>query len=57
MMEHSKMKSNQIWKTLVLFTLLTGSITPAAFGGETSPTLSRLENATYTGIEDEPVTL
>lgn len=57
MTEDSKMKSNQIWKVLVLFTLLNGSITPVAFGGETSPTVSRLENATYTGIENEPVTL
>lgn len=58
MTEESNMKTHQVRNTLVLLSaILSGLIAQADFGCETNPTMTGLENATYTGIEDGPVTL
>ena len=52
------MKKYQVRSTLVLVTvILSGLIAHTVFGRENNTTMTGLENATYIGIENEPVTL
>ena len=52
------MNNNFIRSIVVLFALMiTASVAQTGFACEAELTITRLENATYTGIEDEPVTL
>ena len=45
-------------RIIALFTIMiTALIVQTGFACEAGSSITRLENATYTGIEDEPVTL
>ena len=57
-MEDTSMRTQQIRKIPVLFTALLGVlITQTGMTCETWSTMTGLKNATYSGIQDEPVTL
>ena len=52
------MKKHHIKSVVILFTCLVSAlVTPAGFANETRSLLTGLGNATYTGIEDQPVKL
>ena len=56
--EINGMKTHHDWSRVILLTTLLGTLIPQdGVACDTEATVSRLGNATYTGIEDEPVSL
>ena len=56
--EGDRMKKHHIKSVVILFTCLVSAlVTPAGFANETGSLLTGLGNATYTGIEEQPVKL
>jgi heat shock protein HslJ len=57
-METNRMKKRHGWRRVILITtLLSTFITQIGFACDSDTTVTKLGNATYTGIEDEPVSL
>jgi heat shock protein HslJ len=57
-METNRMKNRHGWSRVILITsLLSILITQSGFAGDADTTMTKLGNATYAGIEDEPVSL
>ena len=57
-MEDDRMKNHHITSVVILLTVwVCALVTTTGFANQTGSLLTELENATYTGIEDKPVTL